>query len=73
MINNEKKTKFLKAREVAEEFFDGKIGYIKVLKLTKEGVLPAKRIGKIYFYTLDALNDWAEKNMGTPAWKKLTK
>lgn len=51
MINNEKKTKFLKAKEVAEEFFDG----------------------KIYFYTLDALNDWAEKNMGTPAWKKLTK
>lgn len=49
-------------------FFDGKISYARVLALTKDGKLPATRIGKCYYYTQEALVEWAEKNMGTPAW-----
>ena len=68
---NNKKQEFLKAKEVSERFFDGKISYAKVLQLAKDGKLPGKKIGKIYFFTMDALNEWAQKNMSTPVWRKL--
>lgn len=63
-----RKPKFLRAKDVATYFFDGKISYARVLALTKDGKLPATRIGKCYYYTQEALVEWAEKNMGTPAW-----
>ena len=62
------KPKFLRAKDVATYFFDGKISYARVLALTKDGKLPATRIDKCYYYTQEALVEWAEKNMGTPAW-----
>ena len=62
LLNPENKPRFLRAREVAENFFQGKISYIKVLKLTKEGILPGIKIGKNYFYTPEALTVWADRN-----------
>ena len=67
-MNDLAKTNFLRAKDVATYFFDGKISYARVLALTKDGKLPATRIGKCYYYTQEALVEWAEKNMGTPAW-----
>lgn len=69
LLNQKTKPKFLRAKEVAKNFFEGKVSYNKVLKLTKEGILPATKIGKIYFYTQEALDDWAERNANTPVWK----
>lgn len=69
LLNQKAKPKFLRAKEVAKDFFEGKVSYNKVLRLTKEGVLPATKIGKIYFYTQEALYDWAERNSNTPVWK----
>lgn len=66
-----KKPKFMRAREVADSFFDGKINYAKVLKLTKEGKIPSMKIGKVYYYTQEQLIEWANRNLGTPAWNKV--
>lgn len=63
--------KYLKAKEVAETFFDGRIPYNRVLKLTHDGILPATKIGKNYFYSSEALAAWEEKNMNSPAWQKI--
>lgn len=66
----EKQQKFLKAKEVAEGFFEGKIRYNKILELSKRGILPCTKIGGIYYYTVEALEEWVLKNMHTPVWQK---
>lgn len=61
------KPNFLRAKDVATYFLMEN----KLCKSTctyKDGKLPATRIGKCYYYTQEALVEWAEKNMGTPAW-----
>ena len=63
---NAAKQQFLKAKNVAQDFFGGTISYGKVLTMTK-------KFGRVYYYTLDALNNWAEKNMNSPAWKGMSK
>ena len=70
---NAAKQQFLKAKDVAQDFFGGTISYGKVLTMTKAGILPAKKFGRVYYYTLDALNNWAEKNINSPAWKGMSK
>ena len=60
--------KFLTAREVANEFFQGKLHYQRVLKMTREGELPAVKIGRAYVYLLSELQVWTKKRFGTPAW-----
>lgn len=64
---------FLTAEQVANEFFQGKLKYQRVLKLTREGQLPAVKQGKSYVYLLSELQKWVDKKFSTPAWadKKL--
>lgn len=64
-------SRILKAKEVAEEFFEGKIRYVKVLEMSKKGLLPCTKIGGTYYYAQDALEDWLQRNMSTPAWQKI--
>ena len=49
---------FLNAKQVAEKFFNGECSYYKVLRLTREGMLPAKKIGKS-----KEMKDLTEKTM----------
>lgn len=63
--------KLLTARETSELFFGNKITYKRVLELTRNGSLPAIKIGRCYFYTLSALRDWQKRNESTPAWQKV--
>ena len=47
------------------------ISYQAVLKLTREGLLPAIRQGKSYIYEKEAVDQWVSKNFSTPAWAKM--
>jgi len=49
---------FLNARDVATTFFQGKIPYQTVLRMTRDGQLPAFKQGKRYIYLLSALENW---------------
>ena len=46
---------FLSARELSQKYFRGMISYQAVLKLTREGLLPAIRQGKSYIYEKEAV------------------
>lgn len=46
------------AQEVAAKFFEGKISYQKVLRLTRSGKLPAVKLGKGYVYRRSVLETW---------------
>jgi excisionase family DNA binding protein len=59
---------FWTAAEVAEIFFQGKIKYAKVLRMTRSGELPAIKRGKSYLYLRSALENWAEKTFAKPTW-----
>ena len=63
--------RFLTAQEVASTFFEGKVNYMKVLRLTRKGVIPAIKLGKSYLYKQDELEAWAGKNFSTVAWAKI--
>ena len=66
---------FLTADEVSKIFFNGKLNYSRVLKMTRNGELPAMKQGKSYIYLSSALKAWAEKNFDKPTWaqKKSTR
>lgn len=59
---------FLTAAEVSELFFHGKLNYSRVLKMTRDGELPAMKQGKSYIYLWSALEAWAEKSFNKPNW-----
>jgi hypothetical protein len=59
---------FMTAEQVASEFFQGKLKYQRVLKMTREGQLPAVKQGKSYIYLLSELQKWVDKKFSTPAW-----
>ncbi len=59
---------FLTAKQVANNFFQGHFKYQCVLKMTREGKLPAVKQGKSYVYLLSELQKWVDKNFSTPAW-----
>lgn len=71
---SEPEFKFLTAVEVADVFFNGKLKYARILKMTREGELPAMKQGKSYIYLWSALEKWAEKNFNKPNWshKRMT-
>ena len=52
----------LTAKEVADDFFAGKVSYQKVLRLTRHGILPAMKLGKESLYSRDALKQWVKQN-----------
>lgn len=64
------KTEFMTAKEVAEEFFNGECSYYKVLRLTRNGIIPAMKMGKSYMYMKAELEKWAELNFSRPAYAK---
>ncbi len=59
---------FLTAAEVSKLFFHGKLNYSRVLKMTRDGELPAMKQGKSYIYLWSALEKWAEKSFNKPNW-----
>ena len=59
---------FLTAEQVANEFFQGKFKYQRVLKMTRDGQLPAVKQGKSYVYLSSELQKWVNKKFSTPAW-----
>ena len=63
---------FLTAAEVSKLFFNGKLNYSRVLKMTRDGELPAMKQGKSYIYLWSALEKWAEKNFNKPNWSHKT-
>ena len=65
MIENDKD--FMTAKQVAIEFFNSELGYQKVLRMTRNGVLPAVKIGKSYLYQRSQLRKWADTNFSKPA------
>ena len=58
---------FLNAKQVAAEFFNGECNYMKVLRLTRQGVIPAKKFGKSYLFKRSELENWAADNFSRPA------
>ena len=73
--NSDNEHTFLTATEVSELFFHGKLNYSRVLKMTRDGDLPAMKQGKSYIYLWSALEKWAEKSFNKPNWshKKTTR
>ena len=62
---------FLTARQVSTEIFNGAWNYQKILRLTRNGILPAVKAGKSYLYQRGALEHWVETNFTKPAWSKI--
>ena len=52
---------FLSAKQVADQFFNGECNYLKVLRLTREGILPAKKFGKSYLYKRSELENMGDQ------------
>ncbi|MBP2658114.1 MAG: Helix-turn-helix domain [Firmicutes bacterium] len=59
---------FLTATEVSTLFFNGKLKYSRILRMTRDGELPAMKQGKSYIYLWSALEKWADKNFNKPNW-----
>ena len=53
-------TEFLTAKQVALEYLNDVCSYHKVLRLTRDGKIPATRLGKSYLYKRSQLDVWAE-------------
>lgn len=52
---------FLTAKQVSEMYFGNACNYHKVLRLTRSGVIPAKKLGKSYLYRKANLDEWASR------------
>lgn len=57
---------FYDAKEVAAEYFQGKLSYRQVLNLTHNGILPAVKQGRTYLYDSESLDNWRRKNFNIP-------
>lgn len=62
----DKKKDFMTTTQVVE-FFDRVIGYQKILRMTRNGILPAVKIGKSYYYQRTQLQKWADTNFSKAA------
>lgn len=58
---------FLNARQVASEYLNDTCSYHKILQLTREGQIPATKLGKSYLYKRSHLDDWARTQFRWPA------
>lgn len=65
--NNEEGEDLLTAEQVAKDFFKGKFKYHFILRMTREGSLPAIKAGKRYLYRKSDLETWVKLNFSTPA------
>ena len=64
----QKKQEFLTARQVARDFFNGEFNYQKVLRLTRNGIIPGKKFGNSYLFKRTELEKWAANNFSSPAY-----
>ena len=48
---------FMDAKQVSCDFFNGMCDYQKVLRLTRNGYLPGKKLGKSYLYQARMVED----------------
>ena len=62
-----KHNEFMTAREVADDFFEGKLSYQKVLRLTRKKILPSTKLGNEYLYKRTALEAWANRHFKEPS------
>lgn len=62
---------FMTANQVATEFFEGQCSYQKVLRMTRQGILPGMKIGKSYLFRCADLEKWASENFCNRAWSKV--
>lgn len=62
---------FMDAKQVSCDFFNGMCDYQKVLRLTRNGYLPGKKLGKSYLYIREELEKWAETNFSKPVCSKM--
>lgn len=63
--------KFMTAKQVSTDFFNGNCNYQKVLRLTRQGKLPAMRMGNSYLFSKQALENWVNQNFFKPYWSKI--
>lgn len=63
--------KLLTAREAVREVFCNKITYARLLKLIREGKIPALKLGHMYYLDSDVVIKWLEINTSTPAWTNI--
>lgn len=71
MISMTDNNVYLKAKDVAADFFEGKVRYVDVLEMTKKGDLPAVKVGRRFLYLRSALEEWRNKNFYSPVWQKV--
>ena len=62
---------FMDAKQVSCDFFNGMCDYQKVLRLTRDGYVPEKKLGKSYLYSREELEKEAETNFSKPVWSKM--
>ena len=48
----------LTPQEVCEQFFNGHVSYWTLLEMAKTNKIPSFKVGRKYFFDLDALNEW---------------
>jgi len=60
---------FLTAQQVAHEYLNDVCSYHKVLRLTRNGKIPATRLGKSYLYKRAILDEWAANQFSWPVEK----
>lgn len=63
---------FLNARQVASEYLNDTCSYHKILRLTREGEIPATKLGKSYLYKRSHLDEWASDQFSRPATNEST-
>ena len=49
-------SQIMTAREVSQQYFNGKMSYWTVLEHAKSGLIPSRRIGGKYFFHRDVLD-----------------
>ena len=64
-------SRYMSAKEVAQEFFEGRFSYWTVLKRAKSGVLPCIKDGGRYLFLRSALEEWESKALHRPTWMQL--
>lgn len=63
---------FLTAQQVAREYLNDVCSYHKILRLTREGQIPATKLGKSYLYKRSHLDKWATDQFSCPATNETT-
>ena len=63
--------RYMTAKEVARDFFEGRLSYWTVLKRARAGILPCIRDGGRYLFLRSALEVWESQALQRPNWMPL--